>query len=388
MNEGGDQAVPFGAAQGEEARRYRVTLTGLSLDFGSTGHIGMALWAQGQELILPQRTSLWSENPLVISASDPRPPVVAVVALDEVTLASLPDAAGESHAKISWTFNPEAVGYFIYESNETQILMASGKNEPGPDQTLDDRLKAIQEAFNGDPLTLRRQFTRLNAKPLEGTGTDVTLPRGSTVIHVYVVLGISAGQVESDWPSENNPSTSLIAVAAPHIMKPAPPLLEVKSYLDQESQPPVYKADLQIQTRPGPRVKRIDLHRVRVDDAAKELDTMGPPIARISSSGSGWKVIEAVDKNLVSHIVTVSGTDAPPGSWRRVWYRAAAWTERDHTRRAAGTFAGQYGSLGFLPPPDPPMISPLSLGMDPRRPTSSWNGPVPLPLRRRRWDPI
>lgn len=376
LNEGGDQQVSFGSAQGGETRRYRLTLSGLSLDFGISGHICLALWAQGQELIPPQRTSAWSDNPTVITASDPRPPVVLV---EHVTLASLPDAAGECHARLSWTPQPASVGYFIYESTETKILLANGLPEPTPDQTLDVRLKTLKNAFHGNPS--RREFTRRKATLLHSTSIDITLPRGSTSIHLYVVLGISAGNVEGNWPGGAKPEDWLVAIAAPHIMNPAPPLLEVQRFLDQTSSPPVYKARINITTRPGPRVKKVELHRVRVDDAAKELDTMGPPIARIKTSGGGWTVTQAVDRNAVSYIQTVQGVDAPSGSWRRVWYRATGWTEQDDMRGALpGRSPASAAAWVVIPPADAPVVSPLSLGgsSGPADVLIEWTSPAPL----------
>src|SRR5271166_1690023 len=44
LNEAGDAQVTFGAAQGSN-RRFRATVSGLSLDFGPTGHVALALWA-------------------------------------------------------------------------------------------------------------------------------------------------------------------------------------------------------------------------------------------------------------------------------------------------------------------------------------------------------
>jgi hypothetical protein len=378
LNEGGDKQVSFGAAQGAEARRYRLSLSGLALDFGLSGHIGLALWAQGQERIAPQRTSAWSSNPLVVTASDPRPPVVLV---EHVALASLPDAAGQCHARIAWTPQPGAIGYFIYESDETQILNASGLNQPTPDQTLDARLLVIKNAFSGNPAGLRRNFTRLNASPLAGASSDVALPKGSTAIHLYLVLGISAGQVESKWPSAPNAKDALISVAAPHIMNPAAPLLEAQQYLDQAATPPVFKARLTLTTRPGPRPKRIDVHRVRVDDAARDLDTMGPPIARITTSGGAWTVMQVADPQYGNYIQRVQGTDAPSGSWRRVWYRATAWTDQDDTRGGLpGRSPASTAAWVVIPPPDPPAISPLSLGTGPTPPDVivQWTSAAPL----------
>ena len=363
LNEGGDQAVTFGAVQGSEGRRYRLSLPGFALDFGVSGHIGLALWAQCQERIAPMRTSAWSAQPSVIATADPRPPIVPI---DHVALTSLPDAAGQCHARIAWTAKPESVGYFIYESDETQILNARGSAEPTPDQTLDDRLLIIKTAFNTQPATLRRNFTRLNATAFTGTSRDVTLPRGSTAIHVYVVLGISAGQVEGNWPSGPNAKDALIAIAAPHIMNPAPPWLDVRQYFDFLAMPPAFKTKIQITTRPGPQVQKIDLHRVRVDDAAKELDTMGPPIARMQATGGGWTVTPTVDAHGVSSIQLVEGIDAPPGSWRRVWYRAVAWTAQDDTRGGLpGRSPASTAAWVVIPPADAPTISPLLLGTGP-----------------------
>ncbi len=116
---GGDKAGTFGPAQGIDARRFQLTLSGLALDFSSTGFIGMALWAQGQEHTTPQHLSAWSSNPTVISTADPRPPVIPI---DHVTLGSVPDASGSSHVRISWTLQPNAAGYFIYETTEAMSL--------------------------------------------------------------------------------------------------------------------------------------------------------------------------------------------------------------------------------------------------------------------------
>jgi len=353
----GEKDVGFGAAQGNEGRRYRMVLPGFSLNFGLTGHVGLALWARAQERIPPHRTGAWSLDSVVVTASDPRPPVVPI---EHVQLGSLPDAAGQSHARIAWSAQPGASGYFIYESDETQILKALNLHEPTPNQTLDDRLKIIKDNFAAIP---RRVFTRLNATPIPVSSSDINMPKGSTAIHCYIVLGISAGQVESDWPTDKN---RLIAAAAPHIMIPAPPMLEVESFLDTSAAPPAFKSRVTIKTRAGPRVKKIELHRVRVDDAAKEVDTMGPPVASVQTSADGWVVTNAVDPQAATFIDTVQGIDSPGGSWRRVWYRATAWTEKDDTRGGLpGRSAPSTAAWIVAPPSAAPVISAISAGGGP-----------------------
>ena len=357
----GDQASGFGPAQGDDTRRYRLTLSGLAIDFATTGFAGVAIWAQGQEQIAPQRLTPWSSQPLIVSTGDPRPPVVPV---RHVLLGSLPDATGSSHVQIGWAAQPNAAGYYVYEATEASFADASGLPEPAQSDTLDQRLTVLKNAFLANPL--RRPFTRLNATALTGTSLDVTLPRGSTGIHLYVVLGVSAGQVEGDWPGGPAPDDSLIAVAAPHITTPAAPMIEIQRLLDTTVMPPAYTASVLVTTRPGPRPVRIDLHRVRVDDAARELDTMGPPVARLTASNGGWTVTQVPDPVYGPYIAAAQGADAPPGSWKRVWYRATAWTGDDATRGGlAGRSAASNAAWVVLPPPDGPSIPGLLTGGGP-----------------------
>lgn len=359
--DGAEQAAGFGAPQGAETRRYRLTLAGLALDFASTPFIGLALWAQGQEQIAPQRVSAWSARPMVTAAGDPRPPIVPI---EHVKLGSLPDASGSSHVRLAWAPQPNAAGYFVYEASETSILDANGLPAPAMSATLDQRLQTLKAIFRANPA--RRPFHRLNATLLQAASLDVALPRGSTAIHLYVVLGVSAGQVESAWPAGATPDDALIAVAAPHVMQPAPPMLEVARVLDETVDPPVYAARLLVTTRPGPRPAKVELHRVRVDDAARTLDTMGPPIARVTASGGGWTVAQTADPVYGPYIASVKGTDAPAGSWRRVWYRATVWTAADDTRGGLpGRSEASNAAWVVLPPADAPVLSPLQMGGGP-----------------------
>jgi hypothetical protein len=351
LNPTGDQAVAFGNAQGDEARRYRVTIPGFEMDFASTGHIGLALWAQGQEAIPPNRNGAWSDEPSLIAVSDPRPPVIAP---DIVTLSSLPDANGESHAVLKWSASAGADGYFIYETTETKLLKAHGDPEPDPDKTLSQRLTTLLDIFDENPAARRSEFVRRNSRLIKATSADVTLPRGSTAIHLFVVLGVSAGQVEAKWPTS---STAIYAFAAPRVPKPGTPMIEVVPYLDKNANPNVYRAKVRVTTRKGPVAKRIDLHRVRVDDAAKELDTMGPPVLAIDSLNPGWTDVIAPEPHVVAEV-----QETPSGSWKRVWYRATVWSQADPLR---GTLAARSpastAAWVVVPPSTPPNLSPLTL---------------------------
>ncbi|NEU82586.1 hypothetical protein G1O98_26960 [Nostoc sp. UIC10630] len=349
LNSSGEQAVTFGSAQGQEVRRYRVTIPGFELNFASTGHIGLALWAQGQEAIPFNRTGAWSDQPSLIATSDPRPPVITP---DIVTLASLPDAAGEAHAVLKWSASAGAEGYFIYETTETKLRRAVGDPEPDPDQTLSDRLKKLLNIFNANPIARRSEFVRRNSRLIKDTSADVTLPRGSTAIHLFVVLGVSAGQVEAQWITS---SDALYAFAVPRVPKPATPMIEVVPFLDSNLN--LYRAKVRVTTRKGTIVSRIDLHRVRVDDAAKELDTMGPPVMTIDALNSGWTPKAEPDPHIVAEV-----QETPTGSWKRVWYRAAAWSDEDPLRgNLAARSPASTAAWAVIPPATPPNLTPLIL---------------------------
>ncbi|MEB3359850.1 MAG: hypothetical protein VKK04_24200 [Synechococcales bacterium] len=343
-------------------RRYRLTISGLSLDFGTTGHIGLALWARGREHRAPQRLGPWTVRPYVVSASDPRPPVPSVQP-EHVLLTSLADAYGEHQARLTWSAMSGAVGYFIYTTTETKLRSDRALPDPSLDQTLTERLAALRNAFEADPS--RRSFTRLNSTPLTTTETAITIPRGSKEIHLYLVLGVSAGQVESPWPDLSDPErrNRFAAYAAPQIAVPSPPTLEVRRVAEESLSPPVFEAALRIQSRPGATVTRIDLHRVRVPEASLSLDTMGPAIASITGSVAPWTVTATPgsEPGVAQPLGTLTGRDRPTGSWERVFYRAVAWSGDDLAR---GLYGGRSqpspAQSVVIPPATPPDLSALT----------------------------
>ena len=332
-------------------RRYRLTITGLKLDFGTTGHVGLALWAQGLENMAPQRAGAWSSTPLVTSASDPRPPVI-VAEHEDVQLASLPDARGEHRARVEWDVSPGATGYYVYETNESKLRIAAGLGEPLASQTLSERLLDLRNAFQANPR--REPFTRINSTAFTGTSTEVVIPRGSKEIHLYLVLGSSAGQVESAWPTLSDPKRGkrFVAFAAPLVVPPSPPRLELSRLKIVSGGATAFRARLTMRTRPGALVSRVDLHRTRVATAALELDTMGPPIARISGPDPTWQVQATAGTGPeVQALGTITGQDDPGGSWARVYYRAVAVAADDPSRGHYGGRSAPTGAQWIVVPP-------------------------------------
>lgn len=352
--------VPGAATQGP-SRRYRMTVTGFALDYAATPHYGLALRAGQTERLAPQRTSAASPAKLTY-ASDPRARPTTVVPV--VPLASLPDAAGQCHARLAWAALPAAEGYAVYASNEIALLTRTGAPHPAPGATLSDRLVALKAAFNANPE--RNAFTRVNDALVKSTSMDALLPRGSRAIECWVVLPVGAGGIEGPWPSGPAAADALIVYAAPKVAEPAPPRIEVRSRSDGAG----FAASVRVETRgaQGARPARIALYRTRVTDAARQVDSMGFPIAEIASSGGGWTVARS-DPGPDGWVESVAGLDAPGGSWRHVWYRAVAWAEADPERGVLGgrSLASPAAPV-VVPPAGPPALGAL---------IASWPGDGP-----------
>jgi hypothetical protein len=347
-------------------RRYRLTVTGFDLDFDVNGRWGLALWARGTEHVAPGRVGPWPSSPTVTSASDPRPPVIQST-YEAVRLASLRDAEGMHHVKLEWASMPGSVEYRVYTAAESTFRALTGMPVVTPDMTLTQRLAALRATFQANPA--RRPFTRDSAAALTGTSTQVTLPRGTKDIHLFVVLGVSAGGVESDWPVATDAQCGkrFVAFAAPQTVAPGPPALEVSLAGDGDAT--AFAANVRVKTAAGALVSKVDLHRVRVPDAAVSVDMMGPPVATIAGSGGGFTVVATPpgdpdsrsDDGRAQPIGTITGVDAVPGSWKPVFYRAVAWGTDDADR-------GQYGVRSqasvvrqvVVPPSAPPDLSALS----------------------------
>lgn len=350
--QGGNEVTPGENTQGQ-SRRYRMFIDDFSINFAATPHVGLALKAQATERLAPQRKSIWPLEPKTAYGSDPRARDTTIVEI--VPLTSLPDASGNCHARLSWNTIPNAQGYILYESNETAILSRQNIAEAAPGTPLSTRLATLKAAFNAD--TNRDAFTRVNDRLLTVNNLDTTIPRGSQVIHVWALLPMSHGGIEGPWPSGANAADKLIVYAAPKIAEPAPPTLELR----QIAQGSGFATNIIVGTRgqSGARPKRIDIYRTRVADAAREIDSMGLPIAKITNSDADFTV-DMTGEPGDDWIDRVQGLDAPQGSWKHVWYRAIVWSMDDPLRGVRmGRSRPSPAQSVVIPPDTPPPLSNL-----------------------------
>jgi hypothetical protein len=376
LSANGAQVLPAPATDAAP-RRYRLRIPGFRLTFPPSGWIMLALWARGREHAAPQRLGAWSGAPLVVTAADPRPPLL-IDSYEDVERASLADSRGEHHLRLNWSAMDGAQGYVIYSVTESRLRDHAGLPAPSAGMTLRQRLKALRELLR-DLGDIRTPFTRLDSAPTALLARGCVIPRGSRDIHLYLVLGLGAGGIESPWPFGEGRELRFRAFAAPQVVEPGAPVLEVRREAVMAGGATLWRARLLVRSRPGAGVARLDLHRVRRPEGALALDSMGPPIARISGSGGGWTVapLPAEGGAVAQPIGTVTGLDAPVAApalaWDPVFYRAVAWAADDPERGLIGGRSAPSAAAAVVIPPDgPPPLEPL---------TATWPGGAPELVR-------
>jgi len=170
------------------------------------------------------------------------------------------------------------------------------------------------------------------------TSFEVTLPRGRAMMHLYAVTALSHNQVESALPAN---SKQFIAVAAPQLAVPAAPTVEATA--DPTAAPP--RVRLRLWPGRGPAPSRIDVYRTTKESLAA-ANAMGPPVGSAPVNDAE---------------LTFDDERAPVG-WRRLRYRAVAWTTDDDSAGRVGSRSSASAAVSaLLPPAEPPTVVDLSL---------------------------
>lgn len=298
LNEEG--TAPLGGEpRGDGARRYRLTASVPTLDFATVRRWEASLWTRRHLLTGPSptpygaRTDIQAASPLPVH---PLPPPL----LPDVPLASLPDASGCSHAAVSWSLaaGADARTAVVWECAETALRQTAGLSpQADPTDSPSERLVALRAAYDAlSPDRQRGVFRRIAEVDAAARTADVTLPRGSTDIHLFAVTIVSSTAIESPWPQGTGgtqPHEHLRAVIAPRLTRPEPPVVR--------SAPVAVGAGvetlLRLEAASAIPVERFRLLRTRSDRAALRADTMGPPFAEVTAApklDGGTPVLDAV----------------------------------------------------------------------------------------------
>lgn len=338
--------TPSAPATGPD-RRYRITFTTLSVTYGSAKEKAVAAYVQTEETVRPgEWTPGWSHSREFVIAPNPLPPPTPVP-LPAVypDWASLPDAAGLSYAGVRWQ-PTGAWRYRVYEATEAALLAACGK--PGPDLTapFGQRMQALFNLYKvaANLPKLKSAYRKLGEEPVTPPliggwmRYDTSLPRGSGLIHCYVVAGVTESNVISSWPAPDaNGRKGFLAYAIPGPLRT--PVPEVLARLDDTGVP-------EVTVRVGGVLPATAIRLYRATNAllARQVGTM-QLISTTATDSATWQE-------------TVLTDPAAPHGWRRLQYRAVAVTVDDPDR--AGMAVDSVASKSFAllnPPVGPPSVA-------------------------------
>ena len=318
LDSSGTTEVPAGPAQSQEGRRYRVTVPLGSIDYSATRYWGVALWARSTLSVLG--SGPWAPgSPVVAYAASPVPPAMPLPPpLPGVPVGSTPDGRGCSHVRVVWADPVGPVDHFaVYELAETalrSVLPVGALPALPPTAPAGARLVQLRTAYDTmlTPVQRRSIFRRVLQPAADQRSADLTLPRGSTDIHLFAVVGVAPSSVESPWPQT---SDGLQPFRAPTVVSPAPPAL--RSSFDTSG--PAVALKLEVETASSVPVQSFRLHRTTSPEASRSAGTMGPAFAEVPAADSGDAPSPTGTRRY-----TGSWQGVPATGWRSSYYRAVA----------------------------------------------------------------
>lgn len=333
---------------GDETRRYRVRMAGLTLNFAATNHFGAAVWAR--ELSAGHGT--WgplSPTPVRGFASSPVPIIVPSVPLPIVPLGSLPDAEGRSHVSIRLTGLPGAAKLIVWTATEIRIRQAAGLGPIPSNESLSQRFVAAKVAFNGLSQDKKQNiFSRLVEVLPGAASTDVTIPRGNHEINFYVATGRTQAGLESPWPTTVD---QLQAAAAPSVISPSVPELSAAFV----SPGGLDRIGLSMSVRSNVAVQAFEIHRTYKSPITASTSMMGPTLASVAATLSVDPATPAGVRYEAAFV------DPSAGDWRTAHYRVVAVPTLSVTDQNAGRLGrrspdSSLSSL-LLPPSSAPDLT-------------------------------
>jgi len=358
----GDQVMAPGPGQGDGGRRYRITATVPTLDFSGTLRwgsrcgwrsrlvVGASPTAYIPDAAHPARTVAASPVP-VVPLPPPAPP--------GVPMGSTPDAQGCSHVRVTWSLPGGGAGVrtcVVWECAETALRQRAGLTVPPPETDSPGvRLAALWSAYDAMTDVQRRAaFRRLLELDGSARAADVTLPKGSTDIHLFVVTTQSTTGIESPWPSSPSPAhVHVQAAMAPRLRRPAPPLARV--VVDTGGTPGAVSATLYAASTVP--VERFLVFATRSEAAARDRESMGPAVANLPVTVPP----AGTDPVMGSPVYQVNWAGVLTPAWDPWLVRVVAQpvaTVPVQAVRGLPSAASEVTSV-FVPPTGPPTLEPL-----------------------------
>jgi hypothetical protein len=339
---GGPSVVLLAVQPGDgDVRRYKMTMSGVTLDFGAASRLAFAAWARVTLAVDAPFNSFGPyAGPVVARTNDPLPAAAPTV-VPEINWTALPDAMGIARASLKFPVVPLAAGYVVYEASEAAILSALGQPQPpksGVGSSIGER--AIKLKSVAGQTGAMDAFARLRTQNLKSPAVEIELPGATDGLYAYTFTSVTKENVES-------PRSAVTLVAVPRRTVPGVPSLRVK--------PEGAGVRVRVVPGSGPPPARIALHRTTSTATLSDVDLMGPPLKdggvppwTIEPSGA-WTLFDDV---------------AP--SWRPYYYRAAAIGAEDAVN---GKRAGRSGPSAVLdvlvPPTTPPDLTALTVAKSP-----------------------
>jgi hypothetical protein len=330
----------------DDERRYRVTFTGLGVTYGGAVQKAISVYVRGEERVRPGEWSNWGTPKEAALAGNPIPPPPQAPLPPEYPLwASLPDAAGLSYASVSWAPNG-AWRYRVYEATEAALLAACDRPGPVLSDGFGGRMQALFD-LHKDPANwpaLKAAYRKLGTEPISPPVEngemryEALLPRGSNLIHCFVVVGVTENNVISGWPMPDaDGRKGFVAYTIPRPLQPNVP--EIQATIGTTGTP-----EVSVRMTGALPVTSIRLYSATSEVAARHTGTM-QLIATVTPDPASWQE-------------TVIPDAGAPTGWDRLQYRAIATPADDPDR--AGMAIDSLASRSYQllnPPPNAPSVT-------------------------------
>jgi hypothetical protein len=191
---------------------------------------------------------------------------------------------------------------------------------------------------------IKAAYRKLGTEPIDppvhggSKRFEALLPRGSELIHCFIVVGVTEANVISGWPvPDADGRKSFIAYAIPHPLQPPQP--EIRATIGSGGTP-----EVSVTFGGATPVTSIALYRATSPVRARQVGLM-ERVATVASDPSDWRHTVIVDPS------------APVG-WDRVQYRAVGRTDDDPDRAGRAVDSPPSKAFALLnPPPGAPSLA-------------------------------